>query len=100
MTTIAKAMLAGAAALAIVSVPAFADQALTGMVTRIDRINRTVSIQPVQSGTVGANTTGSAQEFKAKDGMSLDEVHAGDLVNYSTTDVGETKTITRLDRQK
>jgi len=32
--------------------------------------------------------------------MSLDEVHAGDLVNYSTTEVGETKTITKLDRQK
>jgi len=98
--TIPKIMLAGAAALAIASVPALADQALTGMVTKIDRINRTVSIQPVQSGTVGANTAGSAQEFRAKEGMSLDEVHAGDLVNYSTTDVGETRTITKLDRQK
>ena len=97
---IPKIMLAGAAALAIVSVPAFAEQTLTGMVTRIDRINRTVSIQPIQSGTVGANTAGSAQEFKAKDGLSLDEVHAGDAVNYSTTEASGTKTITKLDRQK
>src|SRR6516225_5544104 len=98
--TFSKIMLAGAAALAIAGVPTFADQALTGMVTKIDRINRTVSIQPVQSGTVGANTAGSAQEFRAKDGMSLDEVHAGDLVNYSTTEVGATKTITTHDRKK
>lgn len=95
--TIPKIMLAGVAALAIVSVPAFAEQALTGMVTKIDRINRTVSIQPIQSGTVGAN---AAQEFKAKDGLSLDEVHAGDAVNYLTTDAAGTRTITKLDRQK
>ena len=98
--TIPKIMLAGAAALAIISVPAFADQTQTGMVTRIDRINHTISIQPVQSGTVGANTAGSAQEFKAKDGLSLEEVHAGDVVNYSTTEAGGTKTITKIDRQK
>jgi Copper binding periplasmic protein CusF len=98
--TIPKIMLAGAAALAIVSIPAFADQAQTGMVTKIDRINRTVLIQPVQSGTVGANTTGTAQEFKAKEGMSLDEVHVGDLVSYSAMDASGTKTITKLDRKK
>ena len=98
--TIPKIMLAGAAAITIVSVPAFAEQALTGMVTKIDRINRTVSIQQTQSGTVGANTAGSAQEFKAKDGLSLEEVHAGDAVNYSTTDAGGIMTITKLERQK
>ena len=62
----AKIILAGAAALAIVGSAALAQQALTGTVTGINRINGMVAIRQTQSGTVGANTGGAAEEFKAQ----------------------------------
>jgi hypothetical protein len=100
--TIARIILAGAATF-IISSAALAEQ---GMVTKIDRLTHTISIQPTapaQSGTVGANTggaTGPAQDFKAQDGLSLDDVHVGDRVNYTTAQNGAAKMITKLERQK
>lgn len=100
--TIARIILAGTATL-IVSSAASAEQ---GMVTKIDRLSHTISIEPTaptQSGTVGANTGGATsptQDFRAQDSVSLDEVHAGDHVNYSTAQNGAAKIITKLERQK
>ena len=96
---LAKIMIAGTAALTIVSSMALAQQALTGTVTRIDRVNGTVAIQQAQSGTVGAGGGGAAEEFKVQSGASLDAVHAGDRVSFSATGIGGTKTITKLERQ-
>jgi Cu/Ag efflux protein CusF len=96
---IAKTILAGTAALTLISSVAFAQQALTGTVTQVDRINRTVAIKQTQSGTVGANTGGDAEVFKAQDGLSLDTLHAGDRVSFSATDAGGVKTITKLQNQ-
>jgi Cu/Ag efflux protein CusF len=96
---IAKIMLAGTAALTIISSAALAQQVLTGTITKIDRINGTVAIQQTQSGTVGANTGGAAEEFKAQDGLSLDAWHAGDKVTFSATEPGGIKTITKLQKQ-
>jgi Cu/Ag efflux protein CusF len=95
----AKIILAGAAALAIVGSAALAQQALTGTVTGINRINGMVAIRQTQSGTVGANTGGAAEEFKIQDGLSLDAVHAGDKVTFSATEAGGVKTITKLQKQ-
>ena len=98
--TIAKLILAGTAALtAIISSAALAQQALTGTITKIDRINGTIAIQREQSGTVGANTGGAAEEFKAQDRSSLDAVHAGDKVTFSVTETGGMKTVTKLQKQ-
>jgi Cu/Ag efflux protein CusF len=96
---IAKIILAGAAALIVISSGASAQQALTGTVTEIDRIHGTIAIQLTQSGTVGANTRGAAEEFKAQDGLALDTVHAGDKVIFSATEAGGIKTITKLQKQ-
>lgn len=85
--------------LTIISSAALAQQALTGMITKIDRINGTIAIQQEQSGTVGANTGGAAEEFKAQDRSSLNTVHVGDKVTYSTTETGGMKTITKLQKQ-
>jgi len=93
---IAKIILAGTAVLTIISSAALAQQALTGTVTRVDRINRTVAIQQTQSGTIGANTGGAAEEFKAQDGVSLDTLHAGDKVTFSASEAGGIKTITKF----
>jgi len=104
----ASILLAGLAALGLVSV-ASAQQAMTGTVTRIDRLDGTIAIQlqktPTQSGTVGANTGGAksdgpAEELKTKvQGNLLNVLHAGDRVKFSLTEAGGTKTITNLERQ-
>ena len=99
---IARIMLAGATALVTIALAmgsaALAQQSQTGTVTTVDRIQRTVTIQPVQSGTVGANSGGAAQSFKVADGLSLDDVHAGDKVTYATTETGGTTTVTKFDK--
>jgi hypothetical protein len=96
---IAKIMLAGTAALTIIGSAALAQQALTGTVTKVDRINRSVAIKQTQSGTVGANTGGAAEEFKTQEGLSLDMLHAGDTVSFSATETAGVKTITKLQKQ-
>jgi Cu/Ag efflux protein CusF len=96
---IAKIIMAGIAALTIISSAGFAQQALMGTVTQVDRINRTVAIKHTQSGTVGANNGGAAEEFKTQDGLSLDTLHAGDKVTFSATEAGGIKTITKLQNQ-
>ena len=100
---IAKITLAGLAALIAMSSASFAQQNLTGTVTRIDRLDGTVSIQlqkpQNQGGTVGANT-GAAEELKTKvQGNLLNTLHAGDRVKFSITDAGGSKTISNLERQ-
>src|SRR3569832_78063 len=96
----AKFIFAGAAAVTMMSTSAFADD-MTGMVTRIDRLNNTISIQQMQKGTVGgsAGGAGAQQEYKAKDGAMLESVHAGDRVSYSATDTNGTGTLTKLQKQ-
>ena len=97
---IAKIVLASCAALILTGSASLAQQATTGagMVTIVDRISGTVAIRPTQSGTVGANASGAATEFKLK-GVSLDDLHAGDMVKYSATETDGTKTITKIDKQ-
>ncbi|SDN29185.1 copper-binding protein [Afipia sp. GAS231] len=96
---LATIMIAGTAALCIISSSAFAQETLTGTVTRIDRLKGTVAIQQTQSGTVGAGGGSAAEEFKVQNAASLDTVHAGDRVNFSTIGTGATKTITKLERR-
>jgi Cu/Ag efflux protein CusF len=98
-TKIARIMLAGTAALTIISSAALAQQALTGTVTKVDRINGSVAIKQAQSGTVGANATGAAEEFKAQEGLSLDTLHAGDKVTFSVSETGGVKKITKFETQ-
>jgi hypothetical protein len=96
---IAKIILAGAAVLALIGSAALAQQALTGTVTAIDRINRSIAIRQTQNGTVGANTGGVAEEFKVQNGLSLDDLHAGDRVGFSASEAGGVKTITKFQAQ-
>ncbi len=96
---IATTILAGAAFLTLVGPVALAQQAQTGILTQIDRINHTVTIKPAQSGTIGANTGAAADEFKAADGLSLEGLHAGDKVSFSVTEAAGSKTVTKLEKQ-
>ena len=97
---IAKILSAGIAALIILSSGALAQQALTGTITGINRLNDTIAIKQTQSGTVGANNGGASEEFKVQKGQSLEDLHAGDKVTFSvTTETGGNRTITKLQRQ-
>ncbi len=92
---------AGAAVIGMIASSAYAADDMTGMVTKIDRLNSTISIQQTQKGTVGgsAGGAGALQEYKTKDAVMLDAVHAGDRVTYSATETNGTGTITKLKKQ-
>ena len=77
---------------------AWAQQAQTGIVTTVDRIHGTVAIKQTQSGTVGANTGAGADLFKVKDGVSLEDLHAGDKVSFTATEADGAWTITKFDK--
>ena len=96
---IAKVISAGTVALAIIGSAAFGQQALTGTITGINRLNSTIAIKQTQNGTVGANTGGAADEFKVQGGLSLDEVHAGDKVSFSVKETGGIRTVTKIQKQ-
>lgn len=96
---IAGMILAAAVAVGIAEAPAFAQQTQTGMVTRIDRIAGTVSIRPIQEGTVGAATDHAAEEFRMRDAARLNDLHAGDRVSYAVSDAPGTKTIVKIDKK-
>ena len=103
---IARMILAGASALCMLTSIASADP-LTGRVMGINRLTNTIAIQPIQSGTIGANTAGTSsstagppEEFKVQDGVSLENVHAEDRVTYSVAKPNGVMTITKIDRQK
>jgi hypothetical protein len=89
----------GATAFFVLSSAALAQQARTGTVIGINRLNNTIAIRQAQDGTVGANTGGAAEEFKVGSGVSLDSLHAGDRVSFSSSGSDEAKTITKIDRQ-
>ena len=86
----------GAVTLILTSSGALAQDDLSGQVTQVNRLNNTVAIRPIQNGTVGANTAGSEQQFKVKDGVSLEDLHAGNHITYSVTETGGTKTLTKF----
>jgi len=93
--TVARNILVGTAALVLISSAVFAQQDLTGMITKIDRINGTVTIQEALSASSTPNAGNVAKEFKAQKGVSLDDVHAGDKVTLAITETGEMKSITK-----
>jgi len=90
-------MILAGSMLTVISSVTLAQQTLTGTVTTIDRINGTVAIQQTQSGTVGANTGGTTEQYKVQ-GASLDTLHAGDKVTFTVSESGGKKTITNFDR--
>jgi Cu/Ag efflux protein CusF len=96
---ITKIILAGAAAIAVMSSAALAQQPLTGSITNVDEANGKITIQQTQNGTVGANTGGSADDFKVQDGLMFNAFQVGDKVVFTATEVGGVKTITKLQKQ-
>jgi Cu/Ag efflux protein CusF len=91
-------MLAAAAAITIGSA-ALAQQSLTGTITKVDEPNGKVTIQQSQSGTVGANSGGTAEDFKVQDGLMFNALKAGDRVVFTASEIGGVKTVTKIEKQ-
>jgi Cu/Ag efflux protein CusF len=96
---ITKTVLTSAMLLAIVGTGALAQQSLTGSITKLDESKGKITIQPTQSGTVGANTGGAAEDFKVQDGLVFNAFQPGDKVVFTATEIGGVKTITKLQKQ-
>ncbi|MEA3112843.1 MAG: hypothetical protein QOG58_2642 [Caballeronia sp.] len=96
---IAKSIFAGAAVILITCSSAFAQQSVTGTISKVDEANGKIAIQQTQSGTVGANPGGAAEEFKVQDGLIFNAVKPGDKVVVTVTEVGGVKTISKLEKQ-
>ena len=94
----AKIALTSLAVASFVTSAALAQQSMSGLVTKIDRLTGTIAIQQTQTGTVGA-AGGAVQEYKVPKGQSLEDFHAGDKVTFSTTEGGGDKTINKIERQ-
>lgn len=96
-------LVCAAAALAFIGSAALvqevlAQEARTGMITQIDRLNSTIAIQQTQDGTVGSGSSGGAvKQYKAP-GASLEALHAGDQVSFTVTQGGEA--ITKIEKKK
>ena len=90
----------GAAAFVAVSSAALAEQAQTGTITEVNRLNNTIAIRQTQNGTVGANASSNSEQFKVGSGISMDAWHAGDRVSYSASGDDGAKTITKIERSK
>jgi Cu/Ag efflux protein CusF len=96
---IVRIIVAGATAMNVLMTAALAQQPMTGVITKIDRIHGTIAIQQTQSGTVGASAGGATAEYKVQDRPLLDSVHAGDKVTFSAAESSGVKTITNLKKQ-
>jgi len=94
----AKIVLTGLTAATLITSAALAQQSMSGMVTKIDRLTGTITIQQTQTGTVGA-AGGAVQEYKVPKGQSLEAFHAGDKVTFTATEGGGSKTIDKLEKQ-
>jgi hypothetical protein len=95
--TIMKSVCA-AAGLAFIASAASADQ---GTITQIDRTTNTIAIQQPLSGTVGANgASAPSKPYKVQSPGSLENLHAGDQVTFSTTQSGGLDTITKIEKKK
>jgi Uncharacterized conserved protein len=91
-------ILAAAAAIAIGST-ALAQQSVPGTITKVDEPNGKVTIQQTQSGTVGANSGGAADDFKVQDGLMFNALKAGDKVVFTASEIGGVKTVTKIEKQ-
>jgi Cu/Ag efflux protein CusF len=95
---ITRNILVGTAALLAIYSTAAA-QSRTGTVSKIDEANGKIAIQQTQTGTIGANSGGAAEEFKVQDGLVFNAFQPGDKVVFTATEIGGAKTITKLEKQ-
>ncbi len=98
---LAKISLAGAAAIAIISWGALAQESQgKGQITQFDHINGTITLRHAPAGTVGsAGAPSVVDEYKIKDGGASKNLHAGDEVEFTATRIDGVLTITKIQKK-
>jgi len=98
--TLAKISLASAAAIAIISWGALAQENQNkGRITQLDHINGTITLQHAPAESVGAVGASSLIEYKIQDGVASKDLHAGDEVDFTAAQVGGVLTITKIQKK-
>jgi Cu/Ag efflux protein CusF len=97
----AKISLASAAAITIISWGALAQENQSkGRITLLDHINGKIALQHAPAGTVGAaGASPLVDEYKIQDSLAKD-LHAGDEVDFTATQIGGVLTITKIQKIK
>jgi Cu/Ag efflux protein CusF len=99
--TIAKTILAGAAAIAIISSGALAQQnQTTGKIIKIDKASGNITLEHKQGGTVGAAAEKDLVDtYKMGEGLPLGTLKVGDPVVFTEARIGEVWTVTKIQKQ-
>ena len=93
---VAKTILAGVAAITLVSSGALAQVAQTGRITKLDPKGK-IGLEHHANGQAGAPTV--VDEFKVQDGLPVSNLKAGDKVTFTAAQVGEVWTVTKIQKQ-
>jgi len=98
---VAKIVLAGVAALTIISSGAWAQEhQQTGRIVKIDQANGKITLQHNLVGTVGAAGAASpTDEYKIQDGLAVRDFKVGDQVDFTETRVGDVWTVTKIQKK-
>jgi len=96
---VAKIIMASTVTVVFSCSAALAQQAMTGSITKVDEANGKIAIQQTQTGTVGASSAGTAEDFKMQDGLMFNALQPGDKVVFTATEIGGAKTITKIEKQ-
>jgi Cu/Ag efflux protein CusF len=98
--TIAKIVLATAAAAIIGSIALAQESQTTGRIMQIDQANGKITLQHMPAGTVGAaGARDIVDEYKMKEGLALNGLQAGDPVIFNEAQVGGVWTVTKIQKQ-
>jgi Cu/Ag efflux protein CusF len=98
--SIAKFILASAAAIAISSAALAQEYQTTGKILKIDQASGKITLQHKQGGTVGAATTNNiVDEYKMQDGLKLNGLQVGDPVAFTEARIGDVWTVTKIQKQ-
>jgi Cu/Ag efflux protein CusF len=98
--TIAKTILAGAAAIAIGSAALAQGAVTTGRILKIDAPNGKITLQHKQAGTVGAAAAKDlVDEYKIGEGLQVNAFKPGDQVVYNEAQVGGVWTVTKIQKK-
>jgi Cu/Ag efflux protein CusF len=97
--TIAKIILACAAAIAINSGAWAQTDETTGKILKIDQANGKITLQHKQGGTVGSSDKLLTDEYQIGRGLALSGLKPGDQVIYTESRVDNVWTVTKIQKQ-
>jgi Cu/Ag efflux protein CusF len=98
--TIAKIILASAAAITIGSASLAQSAQTTGRILKIDATNGKITLEHKQAGTVGAAAAKDiVDEYKIGNGLPFNAFRAGDQVIYTEQQVGGVWTVTQMQKR-